>query len=735
MVDETAEFQSWVTFSAAEERWLQEQKESLLAIIQEEFQHGELPVSIPLQGDQDAFALWMKEWLQRFFCGTYDPLFWEYQIQTGERLAQLAIPLARWAPVFRYIRKCIYPKIFVQLSPERQDSLARHLITLGEGCQYAVQTGYLQQQSHDTLFSIRALMQIYDLEDFFSAAADLACDLAQAQGVGLILLDGEQLRYHLFHGLSKQYQHLSSLSFPKEEGISGAALRENRAIFQRDYPQSPQAMPAFVEMGLQGSLAFPLRGPDGPQGVLVLSWFTAAPPTRIPQLVWEHLRLLVDVLSALLVRQALEEHLQHLSSQDLLTGLPNRRVVYEHIHASMARSVRHQRLLVLFFVDVDGFKRVNDILGHQQGDAVLRQVAERLRSAVRAGDMVIRYAGDEFVLLIEDVLHVSEIEQVASRVLQALRFSIDPQCPVSASIGSVTYPFDEGSPEELLHHADQAMYVAKERGGNCWVPYGYYLQDTLQKATALVQELRSALAQRQFRLHWQPIVSLPGQQIIGAEALLRWQHPTQGLLAPAAFLDALEQSSLMIDVGQWIMDTAVSQAERWRQAGHDLDIHINLSARELLAPHWIDWCAVLLERHPQIDRERLHLEIVERVAVEDIPIVAKQIRAAKQRLGVQFVLDDFGTGASALQHLGDMDCSGIKIDQSMIRDLPKNPKHVLLVQGLLYLAKALSVEAVAEGVETAELAQLLTEMGIEKAQGYWFSKPVSVRAMDALLNA
>ncbi|MEY2343295.1 putative bifunctional diguanylate cyclase/phosphodiesterase [Acidithiobacillus sp. IBUN Pt1247-S3] len=731
---EDPELLGWVAFSPEEELWLRNHAANLCEQVNVYLAAHNVDISTFSQEEDKIFHPWLSEWLRTIVSGVYDARFWEQQIQVGERLALLSISIIRWAQIFSWIREETQSQLLALASCSAQSSLGRHFSALLDGCQYVIQTGYLQQQSHDLLARIRNLTRIFQLEAFFHAAAELAYEFAQAQGAGLIILEGERLRYRLFHGQSTRFEKFSQFSFPKEEGIAGLALRENRAIFERDYPHSPYALQEFVEAGLQGSLAFPLSDPGGVQGVLVLSWFRDSPPVRIPELAWEHLRLLVDLLAALLFRQTLEHKLQNLSTRDFLTGLPNQRVIIDRIHAAMARSVRHQQLFALLFLDLDGFKKINDECGHLQGDAVLQQVAERLRSALRIQDTAIRYAGDEFVLLVEDIAHVSEVDRVAERILGAARFQVEGQYSVSASLGVVIYPFDEGSPEKLLHHADQAMYVAKERGGDGWVPFGHYLQDAVQEEQELLHDLSIALAQKEFLLHWQPIISLPSKQIVGAEALLRWQHPKRGLLAPEAFLEVLERSSLMGGAGQWIVETAITQAERWHQAGQELDIHINLSGRELRNPRWIPWCKVLLNRFPGVHRKHLQFEIVERVAVEELPVVAKQIREAKKQLGVQFVLDDFGTGASALQHLGELDCCGIKIDQSMIRDLQTNTKHRHLVRGLLYLARSLSVDVVAEGVENEQVAQILTEIGVEKIQGYWFSRPLPVDDMDAILD-
>ncbi|MEL5848222.1 MAG: EAL domain-containing protein [Candidatus Igneacidithiobacillus chanchocoensis] len=720
-------FADWVAFTAEDRAWLQANAVDLVQALVARLQP-------PAPGDAAIFASWLPEWLQALCSGDYGPAFWEQQIKTGKRLAEANIPLPRWAQWLSELRWKEIPSVLSDIFPAAPASLLPGFSLLLAGCEHVIHEGYLQQQSHQLLLEIRGLTQHFDLEEFFPAAAELACRLAGAQGAGLIVREGEYLHYRLFHGLSTQYQGLASLFFPKEEGVSGAALCQGKVIFERDYANSPYAMPDFVAAGLRGSLALPLPGPEGAQGVLALSWFAESPPQRINELVWEHLLLLADLLGALLYRQSLERKLRHMSTRDVLTGLPNRRVAQDRIRAAMARAQRYERLFCLFFLDLDGFKRVNDTLGHHRGDEVLCQVAERLRAVVREEDSIIRYAGDEFLLVIEDIAHISEMEIIVTRMLAAARLSIAPEQSISASIGVVIYPFDEGGPEEMIRYADQAMYVAKERGGDTWVPYGQYLQETMQEEQQLLRELRLADERHEFRLYWQPIVTLPEQRICGVEALMRWQHPSRGLLAPGAFLEVLEQSVLMDSVAQWIVATAVVEANRWHQGGHLLDIHINLSRRELCSTRWIQWCNEFLHRFPAVRRDHLFFEIVERVAIKDIPTVAKQIRSAQRQLGVQFVLDDFGTGASALQHLGELDCAGIKIDKSMISDLQKGSKHYQLVQGLTYLAENLAIEAVAEGVETAEVAELLPQIGVKKAQGYWFARPGPASAIDTWLE-
>jgi diguanylate cyclase (GGDEF)-like protein len=679
-----------------------------------------------------------KEWLKNLFTGQYNAAFWDTQRTMGERHIELAIPLPQIWATFTFLRTSLVGEAIRGAAMEQTDPAAwiKPLLHLLDTCQYVMSTAYERKRLHDAILALRQLARVYDLEEFFHEAARLAITVAQADGAGLLCQGDGQLKYRFFHGLPIAYQAFANWSFPDHLGTSGAAVQRGEAIYVSDYPQSVYAMPEFVDAGLQGSLAIPVPGPEGIQGVLAISWFQSRPLARIPEDRWDHLRLITDMLGANLYREKLENRMEELATRDMLTGLPNRRVVMECITTAMARAERHQFLFALLFLDLDGFKPINDRLGHHTGDEMLRQVAHDLRNALRGEDSILRYAGDEFMLLVQDIAHINEVEAIAQRMVETVRRDVqkgDLTLPLSASIGVSVYPFDDGGAEELVHHADLAMYAAKQAGGDQWQFYDNDIGQTLAERQYLVHDLRHALDRGEFVLHWQPIVTLSKRRISGAEALLRWQHPTRGLLSPGDFLEILESLPLMQTVGHWIIETAFAQAAQWHSQGHCIDVHINLAATQLEDMELLDLLRKNLRRYPAIHHDHIWLEIVERVALRDIPATATMIRACRE-LGLHFSLDDFGTGAAALQYLVELECSGIKLDKSMVAPMRDSPKHHNIVRAMVDMAKALSIHVVAEGVEDNHTAEILDALGVQHAQGYLFAKPMDAAEMTRILG-
>lgn len=679
-----------------------------------------------------------NEWLKNLFIGQYDTAFWDTQRTMGERYIELAIPLSQIWATFTFLRAVLVGEAIRAAMVEQTDPAAwiNSLLHLLDTCQFVMSMAYERKRLHDAILALRQLARIYDLEEFFHEAARLAITVAQADGAGLLCQGDGQLKYRFFHGLPVAYQAFAKWSFPDHLGTSGAAVQRKEAIYVSDYPQSVYAMPEFVDAGLQGSLAIPVPGPEGIQGVLAISWFQSRPQARIPEDRWDHLRLITDMLGANLYRERLENRMEGLATQDMLTGLPNRRAAMACITTAMARAERHQFLFALLFLDLDGFKPINDRLGHHAGDETLQQVAHDLRNALRGEDSVLRYAGDEFMVLVQDIAHIKEVEVIAQRMVETVRRDVqkgDLTLPLSASIGVSVYPFDDGGAEELVHHADLAMYAAKQAGGDQWQFYDDDIGQALAERQCLVHDLHHALGRGEFVLRWQPIVTLSNRHISGAEALLRWQHPTRGLLSPGDFLEILESLPLMQTVGHWIIETAFAQAAQWHSQGHCIDVHINLAATQLEDLELLDFLRKKLRHYPAIHHEYIWLEIVERVALRDIPATAAMIRACRE-LGLHFSLDDFGTGASALQYLVELECSGIKLDKSMVEPMRDSPKHHNIVRAMVDMAKALSIHVVAEGVEDNHTAEILDALGVQHAQGYLFAKPMDAAEMTRILG-
>ncbi|MDD5329241.1 MAG: EAL domain-containing protein [Sulfuricella sp.] len=435
----------------------------------------------------------------------------------------------------------------------------------------------------------------------------------------------------------------------------------------------------------------------------------------------------------------LKEHelqLQHIANYDALTGLPNRRLLADRLNQAMAQAMREGHLMAVCYLDLDGFKPVNDELGHEYGDHLLIEVARRLENCVRAGDTVARLGGDEFVLVLTDFTGIETCHQILQRVLNAVSapFTLE-DCGValSASIGASLYPDDRVDPDTLLRHADQAMYIAKENGRNRYHLFDPELDRQARAHRESLGRLAEALENREFVLHYQPQVNMKSGELLGAEALIRWNHPEKGLLAPAAFLDVLSGSPLEIAVGEWVIETALSQAEAWRTAGLRLPVSVNVSSEQLMNAGFSDWLAQSLARHPGIGSADLELEVLESSAIEDIGRTEEIIDACRL-LGVRFALDDFGTGYSSLTHFRRLGIDTLKIDQSFIRDMLHDPEDLAIVESVVGLAQTFKRHAIAEGVETADHAAMLVHLGCSDGQGYGIARPMPAAALPGWLK-
>ncbi|MEY2342276.1 putative bifunctional diguanylate cyclase/phosphodiesterase [Acidithiobacillus sp. IBUN Pt1247-S3] len=582
---------------------------------------------------------------------------------------------------------------------------------------------------------LRALSRQYDFSAFFLMAANLAAESLHADGAAFIVHEGNSLRYLFFHGLPDSYNSLSQHVFSDDEGISGEAFHQDTAIYAPDYPNSIWAMPEYVGTGLRGSVAIPVHGPEGCSGILAVSWFRSA-PSQLPDSELHLAELLADMLGAAWYRMRIESDLERIATSDSLTGIHNRYQLEERIAAACARAQHKEALLAVILLDLDGFKAINDAMGHQAGDRLLREIVSRLQDVVRPGDTLVRYAGDEFILLAEDLRRVREIEELMTRIMTALKIRMglhEQRISVSVSAGVSVYPLDEGSPEELLHHADLALYRAKNEGGNSWRIYDQNEDQSALERQRLRSELDRALQASEFLLYWQPIISLRTGRCVGAEALLRWQHPSNGLLLPGTFLEVAEDSPIMQRIGQWVMKTACRQGEIWHAAGMDLDIHINLAARQVENHRLCDDLRSTLSDCPALPPAKVCLELVERIALRDIQKTARMI-ADCRGIGVHFALDDFGTGPAALQYLLELDCNQIKIDHSFVIPMAHSRRHRRMVQAMLQMAQALEVTVTAEGIEDEETRCLLRELGAEQGQGFGIGKPMPVESFNSYLR-
>jgi len=429
-----------------------------------------------------------------------------------------------------------------------------------------------------------------------------------------------------------------------------------------------------------------------------------------------------------------ERQLEHIAHFDALTGLPNRVLLADRLHHAMAQSHRHERLLAVAYLDLDGFKAINDAHGHAVGDRFLAGLAMRMKSVLREGDTLARLGGDEFAAVFLDLASVGESTQVLARLASAAAEPVrvdQLSLQATASIGVTFFPQpDTVDADQLLRQADQAMYQAKLAGKN-----RYHIFDPDQDRNARghhesIERIRLALEAREFVLLYQPKVNMRTGAVVGAEALIRWQHPERGLLPPALFLPVIEDHPLSVDLGEWVVDSALSQMERWKAGGLDLPVSVNVGARQLQDPSFVKGLSRLLMAHPSIEPARLELEILETSALLDVRQVGQVLTACRQ-LGMSCALDDFGTGYSSLSYLKRLPAQVLKIDQSFVRDMLDDPDDLAILEGVLGLANAFHRQAIAEGVESVEHGVMLLQLGCELAQGYGIARPMPAEDLPA----
>ena len=430
--------------------------------------------------------------------------------------------------------------------------------------------------------------------------------------------------------------------------------------------------------------------------------------------------------------------LERMAHYDVLTSLPNRVLLADRLTQAMVQSHRHHNLLAVVFLDLDGFKYVNDTYGHDIGDELLIIASLRMKEALRNGDTLARVGGDEFVAVLTDLSTIEDCNPILERLLLATSEPITVReviLHVSASIGVTIYPKDGADADLLIRHADQAMYKAKQLGKN-----RYHLFDTTRDNEVKIQReslkaIRSALDNREFVLYYQPKVNMKTGKVVGVEALIRWQHPERGLLNPIDFLPIIENNPMSIEMGEWVIDTALSQIRQWQVTGLNLSlkISVNIAAVQLQQPDFTEKLILLLAAHPDVDPQYLELEVLETSALEDVHNVSTTMNAC-MALGVNFALDDFGTGYSSLTYLRRLPASLIKIDQTFVRDMLIDTDDLAIVEGVIALAKSFKRDVIAEGVETIEHGTILLQLGCDLAQGYGIARPMPASDIPTWIN-
>ena len=421
-----------------------------------------------------------------------------------------------------------------------------------------------------------------------------------------------------------------------------------------------------------------------------------------------------------------QEQLEYIAHHDLLTNLPSRILLTDRLNQAMAQCLRHQQSLAVVFLDLDYFKEVNDRYGHDAGDKLLIALAKRLKKVLREGDTLARIGGDEFVAVLTNIDNSQNCTPMLERLLQVAATPVlinDVEVKVSASLGVTLYPQDNVDADQLMRHADQAMYIAKQQGKNRYHWFDLLKEDAFKLRQKNLKRLYAALENNELELYYQPKVNMKTGEIVGTEALIRWQDPEYGLLLPSEFLAIIEDHPLNTIIGKWVMDTALTQISAWQTMGLDIPISINISAQQIQQSNFIECLTEKLTAHPLVAPHNLELEILETSALNDMLRVPETIQACL-KLGVHFSLDDFGTGYSSLTYLKRLPVNMIKIDRSFVCGMLENSDDKAIVEGVVGLAKAFQREVIAEGVESTAHGSALLKMGCELAQGFWIAKPM-----------
>ncbi|HQT82515.1 MAG: hypothetical protein B7Z65_09685, partial [Ferrovum sp. 21-44-67] len=427
------------------------------------------------------------------------------------------------------------------------------------------------------------------------------------------------------------------------------------------------------------------------------------------------------------VRKQAEEQIQRLAYYDSLTGLANRRLFQDRLEQEMKRAVRNKTTLALLLIDLDKFKDVNDSLGHAKGDQLLIETTRRIKALIRDSDTFARLGGDEFTIILPGNDSLININRVVENILKEINKPFDLNDGhvgyISCSIGITQYPNDAKTVDDLLKNADQAMYAVKATGRNGFSFFTKEMQQAVQNKIRITNELHEAIRQKQLEIYYQPIIDLATNQLVKAEALIRWNHPKKGLISPAMFIPIAEESGLIIEIGGWVFIEAIKMAQRIQQTSNKLiPISVNKSAIQFNRPRDRNWLEFL--DSSGLPRGAIIVEITESSLITDSENVKNQLMLFKE-LGIEVSIDDFGTGFSALSYLNKFDIDYIKIDQSFIRNINENQSNRALTEAIITMAHKIGIKTIAEGVETEEQHHLLKSFDCDYAQGFLYSKAVT----------
>lgn len=428
-----------------------------------------------------------------------------------------------------------------------------------------------------------------------------------------------------------------------------------------------------------------------------------------------------------------QQQLEHIAHYDPLTNLPNRVLLADRLHHAMKQCERRGKSVAVAYLDLDGFKKINDVQGHNVGDELLITLSHHMNEALREGDTLARIGGDEFVAVLVDIESMSECKPILDRLLLAAESPISTKgatLQVSTSIGVTLYPQDNADAEQLMRHADQAMYAAKQKGKNRYHLFDVRRDKSIRSQREDIADISRALEQKEFSLYYQPKVNMKDGVVVGAEALIRWHHPEHGLVLPDDFLPVIEGRPISIELGEWVLDNALNQMAVWMSAGLAIPVSVNIDALQLQQQDFVSKLSAKLAEYPTIKPSSLQLEILETSALGDITEVSKIMKACTD-IGISFALDDFGTGFSSLTYLKHLPAELLKIDRSFVKGMLGDPDDRAIVLGVISLASAFNRQVTAEGVESIEHGTQLLSIGCHLAQGYGIAQPMPASKIPA----
>lgn len=542
----------------------------------------------------------------------------------------------------------------------------------------------------------------------------------------------DQTGSRLIHGVAPSFSapcpaHSQGVDVDYDGGGCAVAIGRGEPLIIRDMRLATvsETCRSFARnTGMVSSWSDPIIGSSGqPLGVVTLYRGQTGEPDEQDM---GRLRYASHLSAIAIERKRIEEQMQHQASYDTLTGLPNRRMFRDRLHEEIDKAERGGESLALLFIDLDRFKEVNDTMGHEIGDLLLVEAAQRIRAGIRETDTVARLGGDEFIVILPRVDDMSHLGRIAQNIVNAMTkpFRLDTHTVyVSTSIGIAVYPFDTDTADGLVGCADQAMYAAKELGRNGFSFFTPAMQQQAQTRLTLANDLRDALAKGQLQVHYQPIVDIASGAIVKAEALLRWRHPERGMVPPNQFISIAEENGLIHEIGDWVFRQAVETAKRWNADSRVVrQISVNLSPRQFIkGDFYVSWLTHL--EQAGVAPEHIVIEITEGLLLDDRPDILQIINRLGQA-GMQVALDDFGTGYSAMAYLKKFPIDYLKIDRSFVRDLESDPNDRAIAEAIVVMAHKLGLKTIAEGVETVGQRDLLAAVGCEFLQGYLYAKPM-----------